>query len=494
MKKKISLKFKSIISGILVATLVITCFSACKIDSKVSVLKVTGDVKTEFILSFNSNNSNKFKIKEKSFDGETIKFKDKKYKGILLSEVLETAETVGDGTAIFHGIDGVMTQFDISDIDETCFLFVGENGWQFNSTTMPKQTGIKNIDTIVVKTTEITEEERCFRTIYEDLGKTFSFGELFLKEKEMLTVFEGQPILNGKTADSLTKRELISFQTLFGELSQNEFSTVIGYFENGDEKQLDNGGYIEWRGNKVDYIGADKKTRIENLSGVWFDPPKSVTAIKDMVLSEISNKKVMLIELDGLGFYSIIQDLKIAKNYEIEKMRTVLPSISNVALASILSGKLPIETEITSKSDRDLQCDDIFDDLKKLGKSSVIIEGNSKLIDFSIDQILNVDTNGDGTNDDEMFESAMKNLGNDFVFVHFHGFDDVAHSFSPSSVQAKEKLETLWEYVENLAKNFDGSVYVTADHGQRDTLLLDKKGSHGNFLPKDMTVPFIKVK
>ncbi|MEG2002381.1 MAG: PglZ domain-containing protein [Clostridia bacterium] len=475
-------KFKFYVSVILIATLVLTCFSACKVEKSTRSLIVSGDVENEVTITSTDG-----------FKTQKIKIKDASYDGILASDLIAKAGVYGDGSVILHGADGVMAEIPLSQLDNTCFLAMTENGWQFNGETLPKQTRIKNIDKIIVKSNEILEKQRCFRTIHEDLGKTYSFGELFLKEKEVHSVLEGQPKLNGKTANSMTKRELISLETLFGELSQGDFENAVGYFEDGSEKSLD-GGYIEVRGNSVDYIGDDKKTRVENLLGVWFDPPQSVANLNDYILKEIPTKKVMLIELDGLGFYSLIENQKISSKYQIDKMRTVAPSISNVALATILTGKSPFETGILSRKDRTLKCDDIFVSLNKLGKTSVVVEGDSKLINLSIDQILNIDQNGNGTNDDEVFESGMKNCDNDFVFIHFHGFDDVAHNDAPSSNIAKAKIETLWEYVEKLAENFDGSVIVTADHGQRDTPNSDKKGTHGEFFPRDMTIPFVIVK
>lgn len=487
MKKNKTTKFFLLTICILLSTVVL--FTSCEVKNSLSfnltdeffTLKVTGDVEEELTISGYGE-----------FKTQNVKIKDVNYKGIELSDLLEKAGAKS-GSVILSGYDGVMAEISIDDVDENCFLSITEKGWQFHSENLPKQTRIKNLEMIVIKKEQILENDRCFRTIYNDVGKTYSFGELFLKDKMQLTVLEGSPIFNGKTANALSKRQVIPLQTFFNEMAQGEFVSVVGYFENGVEKTLDKGGYVQWRGNAVDYIGADKVTRIENLVGVWFDPPQSISDISDFVLKKLTKEKVMLIELDGVGFYSLVQNKEFMDKHSIEKMRTVFPSISNVALATILTGKQPIDSGIVARKDREVKCEDVFEKVRALGKNAVMIEGDAKLISLSIDQILNVDKNGDGTNDDEVFECVQNNLDKDFVFVHFHGYDDVAHTFSQSSKNAKDKLQELLNYVSALAKEFDGSVIVTADHGHRDTPNLEKKGSHGEFLFQDMTVPFVII-
>ena len=75
--------------------------------------------------------------------------------------------------------------------------------------------------------------------------------------------------------------------------------------------------------------------------------------------------------------------------------------------------------------------------------------------------------------------------------MHYHGYDDVAHTYGPLSDEAAKKLKEIDGYVKELCSNFTGTVIITADHGQHNTGDTEKLGGHGDFIPVDMTVPFI---
>ena len=134
--------------------------------------------------------------------------------------------------------------------------------------------------------------------------------------------------------------------------------------------------------------------------------------------------------------------------------------------------------------------------VKKLGKSCTVVEGDTTLIELSVSQELNPDANKDGSTDDEVFASAKKALasGLDFTFVHFHGYDDVSHTYGPMSSQASAELKALDSYLSELCSQFTGTLIVTADHGQYSVAAGGKLGEHGEFRPSSMTIPIIQTK
>jgi hypothetical protein len=301
--------------------------------------------------------------------------------------------------------------------------------------------------------------------------------------------------MNGSTTNAYTRRELIPLSAYCKELGAPEQNSALAYFEDGSQQEIDLNGYLEWRGTSADYIGADKKSRKPDIIGVWLDAPgSSVTDIASIALERAEKGNVMIIELDGLGYYNLLE-LKpsFISSQTIYAMRTVMPSISNVGLAAIITGELPDVNGVTQRSQRDLLVDEMFKTAADKGLKCAVIEGSTALVTMSVEQTLNPDIDNDGDTDNEVQASALKTMseGYQFIYVHFHGYDDVAHAYGPSSDEAAQKLHELDGYVKTLCDNFSGTVIITADHGQHSTDSKEKPGNHGEFMPIDLTVPFM---
>ena len=271
-------------------------------------------------------------------------------------------------------------------------------------------------------------------------------------------------------------------------------SNALAFSADGSQNEITLGGSLKWHGNWVDYLGPDGHSRIQDIVGIWTHPPElCVTHLVPKALEALDNGRVLIILLDGLSYYDLIY-LKpsFLGSKNPKPARTVFPPITPVALGSILTGQLPPKNGITARGKRDLKVDDIFALAGQMGKMSILVEGSNKVINTSQVQLLNPDLNGDGSTDDEVFACALKHLaaGADLLFVHFHGYDDVAHSYGPQTPEAAAKLAELDQYVESLCAEFFGTVFVLADHGQHPTCG-DKLGDHGEFCYLDMTIPWI---
>ena len=450
---------------------------------------------------------------------------------IRVADILADAEVSGEIQSVFFSaIDGIMAEIPYEQIDSCYLTLTAENGWECVAPGYPPQSNIKHMDKLVVNAAKPAEEGRCVRINRgsENIA-TLTYGKLFTESAIERVITEGQPIKDSYNVTALTRRSLIPISTYTGQ-TQDEMQgeiqdetqgetqgdtqgNALAYLGNGSQVQISLEGYLEWRGNTVDYIASDGKSRKKDITGIWIEAPEpSVTDIASIIQNELKRHRVLVIELDGVGmgaFSTAIQNKPHLFPYlnganeasrtngaKIETARTVMPSVSSVALASILTGLEPAQNGITKEKVRELGEDvqDIFAMAADNGKTSAMVEGNTKLISTSIDQLLNPDINNDGSTDDEVFTCAKDTLskGNDLTYVHFHGYDDAAHTFGPSSDEAFDKLFELSQYVQELSNGFSGRVIICSDHGMHQTTTQeDKLGEHGTFLPLDMMVPII---
>ncbi|MFA7215632.1 MAG: alkaline phosphatase family protein, partial [Bacillota bacterium] len=155
-----------------------------------------------------------------------------------------------------------------------------------------------------------------------------------------------------------------------------------------------------------------------------------------------------------------------------------------------LTGGLPSENGVHTRKEMDISTPSIFEYAKKRGKSSVLVEGNIKILNLEIEPILNIDKNSNGSADDEIRDKALEkmNEGQNLMVVHFHGIDDSGHNYGDLSFQTMERIKLTDGYVKELVYRWDGRVIITADHGMHST---SEGGSHGEFRYEDMVVPYI---
>ena len=232
------------------------------------------------------------------------------------------------------------------------------------------------------------------------------------------------------------------------------------------------------------------------MIGVFVNSPKSIYDINNSIINNLNNnQKVVAIELDGVGYYNMLEiKPPYLSQFSIAKYRTVFPSISNVALAAFVTGLTPKENGITNKGMREATGEDIFNKLASEGKTSIVVEGETQLIEMSVDQLLSPDKDNLNGTDNEVFENAMEALkqNKDYTFIHFHGYDDIAHQYGPFSDEAHNKLNEIDGFIKELMKDFEGTLIIFADHGQHPVNYNGKLGEHGEFLPIDMTIPYIE--
>ncbi len=442
-----------------------------------SPITITGDVETEVKLTGFS-----------TFETTTIEKDEETHTAVPLIEILNQAVPLGsDINVIFHSPDGVMAQIEKDMIDENVLLYWSEEvGFSLFAPDFPPQAGIRNIDYIVLEAEILHPEQPCLRVIDGDIDTAISYGNLFMADGIIGSVLEGSAEKNELKVDAYTRKPLVPISNY---LTTDE-EEVLAYFGDGSEKMVSPDGYFEWRGNSADYLGADGKTRIPDIIGVWANAPEaSITDLKNIV--EETAGDVLVIHIDGLGIEAYeMHGFELVKEHTLTPMRTIMPSISNVALAAMITGETPDINGVTERSERELLVPDMFENV-----DAIFVEGNSKLVNSSLSPILNADENADDSTDDEVFASAMTAIseGNELTFVHFHGYDDVSHTYGTYTDEAKEKLLEIQGYVDEMIAEFSGTTYIISDHGQHHTTIGEKKGDHGEFRYEDMCIPFMAI-
>ncbi|HKL43316.1 MAG TPA: alkaline phosphatase family protein [Clostridia bacterium] len=263
-----------------------------------------------------------------------------------------------------------------------------------------------------------------------------------------------------------------------------------GYYD------LEMDGFLVPSSSGIDFKNETGKEIYENVVGIINDPPKrSIMDVYHESKTFINrNEKVMVIYIDGWAWHQYeylkanYQELYLSKFDNFEKALAVYKPVTNSGYAAMVTGQPPYKNGIINRNYREPKVETIFQVIEKKNKEIVLIEGNSNVINTGIDPILNLDINENGSNDDEVFKSAMKHIdSSDYLFLHFHGFDDAGHSYGPYGSKTMDKFFEIDHYIEELSSQWEGKIIVTTDHGMHAT---ENGGSHGDFRYEDLIVPF----
>ena len=177
--------------------------------------------------------------------------------------------------------------------------------------------------------------------------------------------------------------------------------------------------------------------------------------------------------------------------------KALLPG--GVATATMVSGFWPVNTGITTRQNHILNVDSIFDIAAENNCSTEIIEGEAGFINIEADyESWLPDINNSGSNDDEIYQKTIESLNSsraDLLFTHFHGIDDVGHSYGPYSTEWLLKVEEIFTYLSDIKNYVDNEtlVIISADHGMHKNDVSEdyRVGTHGESRWEDMIVPLI---
>jgi hypothetical protein len=144
------------------------------------------------------------------------------------------------------------------------------------------------------------------------------------------------------------------------------------------------------------------------------------------------DEDVLIIILDGFGYHQYIHAVQqgyaafLGSMAPAKMASSVYTPVTNAGVAAILTGRPPSENGVHTRKEMDLLTPSIFEYANQKGKSSVLVEGNIKILNLEVEPILSIDKNSNGSTDDEIRDKAMEIMdeGHNLMVVHFHGIDD----------------------------------------------------------------------
>lgn len=442
---------------------------------------VNGDIsEIDLNIALNQINESNFTYTDK--DENTVNAT-----GYKLSDILSKVTFLdSDSRLMITATDNTSALID-SATANLCYAVIINNEVHIKAPNHPPVVGIKDVKEITVIAKN--DVKQGVKTVYTDKTEVLSYGNAKLK---FFSQVGGE---NKKFDISAFKFVPETNKIKISDFTGNEKNIV--YLNNFDIIKATDSAYISWENGM---LKLNQNNISENIFGIVTDTDTLIyDAFFEMKKAIDNNEKVMFILPDGLSYQQVINfndDLSLFKdNYK--RAATVNPAISNVALATLVTGVSPAKTEIVKRGVATPAVPDIFEYALSKNKTAKYIEGDRNLIITSLPPVLTI-PDENGLTDLGVFENAKKALGNnpDLLFVHFHGIDDINHLYSPESAKAKAKIIEIEGYVQNLISGFTGTVIIVPDHGHITTLdeNNNKKGNHGIFETGDMYVPYYIIK
>ncbi|HAA38382.1 MAG TPA: hypothetical protein DCE00_05870 [Firmicutes bacterium] len=454
----------------------------------VPILQVGGDVAQPLMIKDDSS----FAQVEFTYKGECLQ-------GIPLADIVQSAVPVGNNNKIlFIADDGLSAVIDGQDL-EGCHLLFSDRGWEVINLFHPVSSNVKRIQEIVI-IAEDAPLDYGINIITQDANLAhFTPGQLYQLHSMHVPYFEGtSTVTSGGKENSVsvyTRRYLYPLTDLV-ELNGDEQFLVMG--GQGECFYTTEPGFLEVKDNKINYITLDRKAEIEDVKGVIMNPPAdSITNLYHDALHFLQQEeKVLLIYLDGFGFHQYKK--AVAEGYApflaslpaAVKASSVYQPVTNAGFAAMITGTTPAENGVFSRKQMELKTPSIFAKAQELGKKAALIEGHIKILNTEVEPVLNLDTNGNGSNEDEIFAAAQQYIadGCDLLLVHSHSIDDAGHTYGDFHERTMAEIKLIDGYVERLVKAWDGRVIITADHGMHTTA---EGGGHGEFRYEDLFVPYL---
>ena len=476
------------LSIVLILILIGTFYFFMNKDYYIPDLFVRGDIEEVINLKESSN-----------FNQVEIEHNDKKIKVYKLENIINKVQPLStEFKLVLSSSDELRAEIEGNELSESYLNFSSGNGWEVINLNHPISSNIKLLKNITVVTKEpnISESMTIIKR-NENIIKT-TVGQLLTGSYIHRPILEGSSVLTDQSqsysVDIYLNKKAISLQDIVNEKIVGR--TVL--FNKNGETIIYRDGFLELTNNQINYYNPENREKLKNIAGIVLDAPSKSN--KDVFYDSLyyleNGHKVLVILLDGFGYhqYNYCMDKGIIPYMKgIDNSSLAITSykpVTNTGLAAVLTGKGPQENKIYSRDFKNIAVDDIFKIISEMGLNSVYIEGNINILNTSIDPILNPDLNENGITDDEIFKRTLNELnGNtDFIFVHFHGIDDMGHSYGPYGEKTIEMINKTDRYIQEFAQNWPGKIIITVDHGMHS---IPNGGDHGLVVYQDMFVPYL---
>ena len=218
-------------------------------------------------------------------------------------------------------------------------------------------------------------------------------------------------------------------------------------------------------------------------------------------LTDARVSRVLLLFLDGFGYvrYTEARDAglipTLAALGEPAIGLSAYPPSTAIATAVMLTGAPPAVNGAALRGTRITAAETLFDVATQAGLHAVAVEGNALAFNLRNAEItLSGDRDGNGSTDDNVHANALAALDAgmpDVLWVHFHGIDDVGHTYGPNTPEDDAAIAYVDAAVGDILAALppDTLALIFADHGMHAVQEEGRLGNHGNLIARDMLVP-----
>ena len=237
-------------------------------------------------------------------------------------------------------------------------------------------------------------------------GCTSNFNETILEENGINIFSENENLIINFVATE---------KTSIKEISDENFSHAAIISERGQVNLIDSDFYID---KDKSIFSTDGERKFENIAGIYLtNKYNSITDAYYQMEDYLKNdEKVMTVLLDGFSYSQFKNahekgDIPFLSKYFKYPALSVLTPVTNAGFAAIITGQTPDVNGVHDRSVRQMNVDSIFQYALNNSKKSILLESDIKILNTEIEPELHIDQNKDGDTDDEMFESALREIG-----------------------------------------------------------------------------------
>ena len=353
---------------------------------------------------------------------------------------------------LFVTKDKVAVEVNANDFRELT-LSQNHKKWFIVSQELPRPINLKDIDYVAVKSDFEKYNIAFFSDVkkqtqishYDTIKAYFTFVGAVEKNNRQVSKFEHKCDL--KECGINTH---LDFEKFGNDRSGGEGYLIV--FSDGKENYYQKGEFKEKVKFKYTYWMVDS----DILRIIWEDSPE--LSINEVVhgVNEVSEQPILLICVDGFG-YNIFQNAKARKvnsfltDSDFTPIRTKYPPRTNVVIPFVLNS---------------------------IHKKGVIITDDKVFYTSDLEIIMN-------KSDEDIYITALRHLNkdHDFMFVHFHSIDDMAHEHGPYSQAVLDQIALVGNFVQDVVEKSKRKVIIFSDHGLHVSGL---SGTHGVNRIEDM--------
>lgn len=218
-------------------------------------------------------------------------------------------------------------------------------------------------------------------------------------------------------------------------------------------------------------------------------------------MGDMERLAVVVIDAFGMSTWDAarmeVPTFNVLANRHLIYLRSVMPTITPVNFATMLTGAHPETHRIMARTDK-LMLDTVFDTLREHGRVSATAARADSSLGILISPHTDQPNLAQSNTDEEVCALAVEALGEraDLLFVQFLDVDDAGHQHGPLSNESVAAAHRDDGYLRKIAEKASGEGYglmVLADHGQHTVTRLDGgiSGTHSTDLDDDIYVPLV---